>query len=300
MSYEPNSLGGGCPFQVGSAGFKSYGGPAERPADKIRGKAERFADHYTQATLFWNSQTEVEKKHIVSAFRFELSRVQTPAIRTRMVSGLMNVAPELGQSVAEGLGLPELPQAMPKVLTKNVKPEVAASSALSLFARPGDQDIAGRRIAILVGEGVNTSVLRALADRLTSAGGVPLFLSSRLGRVAGDDGKPIEIDGTLEAMPSVLFDGAVVPDGEAATHLALDGRSVEFLKDQYRHCKAILVLGQRGILLEKAGLPAALPNGKQDPGIIRADADGTSAIEGFISALAAHRHFVRETDPPLV
>ena len=64
----------------------------------MRGKAERFADHYTQATLFWNSQTDVEKQHIISAFRFELSRVQTPAVRERMVSGLMNVAPELAEA----------------------------------------------------------------------------------------------------------------------------------------------------------------------------------------------------------
>ena len=86
----------------------------------MRGKPERFADHYTQATLFWNSQTDVEKAHIVSAFRFELSRVQTPAIRERMVSGLMNVAPELASAVAEGLGMREMPEPMPKVLKKPV------------------------------------------------------------------------------------------------------------------------------------------------------------------------------------
>ena len=98
VAYEPNSLAGGCPFQAGAAGFVSFPEPhARRRTHKVRGKAERFADHYTQATLFWNSQTDVEKTHIVNAFRFELSRVQTPAIRERMVSGLMNVAPELAE-----------------------------------------------------------------------------------------------------------------------------------------------------------------------------------------------------------
>ena len=82
----------------------------------MRGKAELFADHYTQATLFWNSQTDLEKAHIIRAFRFELSRVQTAAIRERMVSGLRNVAPELAQAVAEGLGMRELPEPMPKAL----------------------------------------------------------------------------------------------------------------------------------------------------------------------------------------
>ena len=102
VSYEPNSLGGGCPFQAGSGGLRLVPGAARAGGHKVRGKAERFADHYTQATLFWNSQTDVEKAHIVSAFRFELSQVQTPAIRERMVSGLMNVAPELAEAVAEG------------------------------------------------------------------------------------------------------------------------------------------------------------------------------------------------------
>ena len=135
VSYEPNSLGGGCPFQAGAAGFVSFPEPREEDDHKVRGKAERFADHYTQATLFWNSQTDVEKQHIINAFRFELSRVQTPAVRERMVSGLMNVAAELAEGVAAGLGIREMPAPMPKVLTRDVTPEVSASPALSLFAQ---------------------------------------------------------------------------------------------------------------------------------------------------------------------
>ena len=106
VAYEPNSLGGGCPFQAGAAGFVSFPSRMEpRAITRCAARPERFADHYTQATLFWNSQTPIEKAHIVNAFRFELSRVQTPAIRERMVSGLMNVAPELAEAVAAGLGM---------------------------------------------------------------------------------------------------------------------------------------------------------------------------------------------------
>jgi catalase len=137
VSYEPNSLGGGCPFQAGKTGFVSFPEPRQESDHKVRGKAERFADHYTQATLFWNSQTDVEKQHIINAFRFELSRVQTPAVRERMVSGLMNVARELAEPVAAGLGMRELPPPMPKVVTRDVTPEVSVSPALSLMARPG-------------------------------------------------------------------------------------------------------------------------------------------------------------------
>ncbi len=103
VAYEPNSLGGGCPYQAGAAGFTSF--PEPIAADKLRGKSEKFADHYTQATLFWNSQTPYEKAHIVRGFRFELTKVQVPAIRQRTVSMLRNVSDELAQRVADGIGI---------------------------------------------------------------------------------------------------------------------------------------------------------------------------------------------------
>ena len=139
-----------------------------READKVRGKPERFADHYTQATLFFNSQTPVEQQHIINAFRFELSKVQVPAIRERMVSGLMNVDMGLAKAVAEGLGIDEMPEPMPKVLQKKVKPEVTQSKTLSLFARPGDGTIRARRVAIIVADGVIGAEVEAMAERLAS------------------------------------------------------------------------------------------------------------------------------------
>ena len=143
-------------------GFVSFAEPRQEGDHKVRGKAERFADHYTQATLFWNSQTDVEKQHIVNAFRFELSRVQTPAIRERMVSGLMNVAPNW-----RGRGLrPWHPRAAgtdAKGAGPKITPEVTVSPALSLFARPGDGSIHARRVAILVADGCDGAALVALA-----------------------------------------------------------------------------------------------------------------------------------------
>ena len=196
VSYEPNSLGGGCPFQAGAAGFVSFPERRDEGDHKVRGKAERFADHYTQATLFWNSQSDVEKQHIINAFRFELSRVQTPAVRERMVSGLLNVNGELAASVAAGLGIREMPAPMPKVLTRKITPEVSASPALSLFARPGDGTIRARRVAILVADGCDGAPLVALARRLTDEGAVPRFVSTTLGSVkpsSGTGSKPTSV-----------------------------------------------------------------------------------------------------------
>ncbi len=300
VSYEPNSLGGGCPFQAGKVGFVSFPEPRDTGDHKVRGKAERFADHYAQATLFWNSQTDAEKQHIVNAFRFELSRVQTPAVRERMVSGLMNVATELAEGVATGLGIRKMPAPMPKVLKHKVTPEVSVSPALSLFARPGDGSIRTRRVAMLVANGCDGKPLLTLADRLTKEGAVPRFVSTTLGAVKSAAGEDIEVDISLEAAPAVLYDAIVLPDGaEAVKALRADGRTLEFIKDQYRHCKPILALGASDQLLKACGIDVALANGQPDPGVI-ATKDVSKASEGFIAAIAKHRHFERETDPPRV
>ncbi len=300
VSYEPNSLGGGCPFQAGAKGFVSFPEPREASDHKVRGKAERFADHYTQATLFWNSQTDVEKQHIINAFRFELSRVQTPAVRERMVSGLLNVARELAEPVATGLGIRELPEPMPKVLTTDINPEISASPALSLFARPGDGSIRTRRVAILVADGCDGVAVTAIADRLTDEGAVSRFVSTTLGSVQPTLGDAIEVDVSLEAAPAVLYDALVLPSGtEAVKTLRGDGRTLEFIKDQYRHCKPILALGESDGLLEACGIDTTLPSGNADPGVL-VGSDAASVTNDFVAAIAKHRHFARETDPPRV
>jgi catalase len=309
VAYEPNSLGGGCPFQAGAAGFVSFPEPLTPDEHKVRGKPERFADHYTQATLFWNSQTPAERTHIVNAFRFELTRVQTPAIRERMVSGLMNVSKTLAEAVAEGLGLTAMPAPMPKALQREITPEVSTSPSLSLLARPGDGSVRARRVAIIVANGVKGDAARAVQTALAEAGAVPRFVGIRLGSVSAGRGEPIEVDATLETAPSVLFDAVVLPDGAeaAVAALARDGRTLEFLKDQYRHGKPILAFGASSALLKEARIPDRLPSGEADAALIvaadeRAASAGSagSAIDRFMTALAAHRNFARETDPPLV
>ncbi len=295
VAYEPNSLGGGCPFQAGAKGFASFPraiAPDNAPIDKVRGKAERFAEHYNQATLFYNSQTPVEQDHIAGAFRFELSKVTIPAIRRRMLSGLVNVSGQLAGKVAEGLGM-EVPDPMPKASETQYVPEVATSPLLSLLARPGDGSIATRKVAVLIADGVDAGVIRTLTESLTEAGAVTRLIGARLGATKGSDGTRVEADATLENSPSVLFDAVVLAPGTAA--LAKSAPAVDFLKDQFRHCKTLLIMGDGVAVLEKAGLPTANP----DSGLIISSENTRSAKE-FIQALAMHRHWARETDPPRV
>ncbi len=306
VSYEPNSLGGGCPFQAGMKGFVTF--PAPVFEDKVRGKPEKFADHYTQATLFWNSQSQVEKNHIIAAFRFELTKVQVQAIRERVLSLLANVADELVQGVADGLGIP-VPPAQQKALANPIAPEIEMSAMLSLFARPGDGSAIGKKIALLVCDGVDDVSLRATHQALIAAGAAPRFVGARLGKVQPESGDPIHVEVTTETAPSVLWDAVVLPGGAAAqASMAAMGHVKEFIKDQYRHCKPILVLGEAAALLEAAGIPLQLPDGSPDLGIIQEGEakksskgkGSSSAVESFLAALLQHRYFERDRDPPLV
>jgi catalase len=300
VSYEPNSLAGGCPFQAGVQGFTSFPEPIRE--DKVRGKPEKFADHYSQATLFYRSQSEIEKRHIIRAFRFELTKVQTAAIRERIVSQLLNVDKELAQAVAEGLGMVQLPPPQPLATSRRTTSEVKVSEALSLFARPGDGTIRTRRIAILVANGVDGVSLRTLHAELLGLGAVPRFVGTRLGTVTADEAEPIEVEVTIEAAPSVLWDALIIPDGDTAVEsLKADGQALEFVKDQYRHCKTILALGAGAGVLDAAGIPSERPDGEVDLGLLRLDSsEAGEAAATFAAALAQHRHFARQTDPPLV
>jgi catalase len=277
----------------------SFAEPRAPEDRKLRGKAEKFAEHYAQATLFWNSQTDVEKAHIVRAFRFELTKVQTPAVRRRVVATLRNVADELATQVAHGLGMP-LPDPLPRAIDRVPRPVVGVSSALSLMARPGQSGVATRRVAILVDTGFADDSVVTAHSVLLAQGAVPRFVGPRLGGFESSQGSRVEAEISLEAGPAALYDAVVLPGDEAAARLAGNGAAVEFVKDMYRHCKPILAIGEVKVLLDKAGVPAALADGRDDPGLIRGDAGDIKAIEKFVAALAGHRSFARETDPPVV
>lgn len=298
VAYEPNSLGGGCPFQAGAAGFVSFPQPVE--SGKLRGKPEKFADHYTQATLFYESQTAVEQAHIAGGFRFELSKVTVPAIRERMVSSLVNVSPELAATVAAGLGI-AVPRAMPKVLARLAKPEVTTSAALSLTGLPGDGGIRSRSVAMLVADGVDGKSIAAVQSALWAAGARTHLIAPRLGLVKPSSGEPFEATATLENSPAVLFDGLVLPDGAGGVK-ALGARVevMDFISNQYRHGKTILALGASKALIDRAGVSATLAGGDADPGIVMGTAaKADHAVSGFITALGKHRHPEREVHNPL-
>ncbi|WP_397473405.1 catalase [Pusillimonas sp.] len=288
-AYEPNSLGGGCPFQAGMEGYVSFPEPVEQ--DEVRGKPEKFAEHYNQATLFYNSQTEAEKRHIAAAFRFELSKVTVPAVRRRVVAMLRNASEELAAQVADGLGM-ELPEAMPSALANPPKPEVELSPALSLMARPGEVGIQARKVAVLVADGVDGKAVWETARVLQEQGAVVRLVGQHIGAVTQQGGPAIDADASLENHPGVLFDGVIVPPGgKAAQILAADPKAREFITDQFLHSKTIWASRDAEALLRLAGIS---PQDETLPGVFVTNKSDAKAIQCFVSALGHHRHFERE------
>ena len=307
VSYEPNSLAGGCPFQAGAAqGFVSVAAriSAKDEQAKVRAKPEKFADHYTQATLFYESQSPVEQDHIANAFRFELSKVTVPAIRERTVSMLRNASEALAVKVAKGLGMQTLPERMPKAAVDIAAPEVMKSPALSLLHRPGDGSLAGRKVAILVAPGVEGDFVASAQAALFERGVIARIVGPRIGPMRSMDGNDLDADASMENEPGFLFDALILADGsEAVAALSQDGHTMEFIKDQFRHCKPILCVGDARHLVRQAGLPTSMDKSlaQGGTGLIVAEAgDGKSCIDAFIAAMQMHRHFGREMDPPLI
>ena len=208
VSYEPNSLATGKPIEVKAqpGGYQSF--PAAVRSPKVRQRSDTFADHYSQARLFWHSQTTPEKDHIVSALQFELSKVETPAIRERMMLRLAQVDHELAARVAPALGLqpPAAAQATPPADRPGNSPALSMISARS-------GSVKTRMVAILAADGVDGGALSAMKTALEAAGAQPKVVAPHLGQIASMDGRPVPVDSRRASTPSVSCDAVFIPGG---------------------------------------------------------------------------------------
>jgi len=301
VSYEPNSLAGGCPFQAGAAqGFVSV--PARQRAEeaqaKVRAKPEKFADHYTQARLFYESQTPAEQAHIAAAFRFELSKVTVPAIRRRMVASLRNASESLAAQVGARLGMDPLPEPLPRAIERPAAPEVDRSPALSLMARPGDGSIKGRKVAIFVAPGIDAASVDVVRGVLAGQGAAVRVLGPQVGPVASANGAPVEADASFENEPAFLFDAVAVVHGDAAVDaMAGDANALDGLRSIYRHCKPLLAVGSGATVLQRAGVPV---DGADAALLVVGREEVERGAAAFAKAIGTPRDFSRESDPPRV
>ncbi|WP_118182817.1 catalase HPII [Paraburkholderia phosphatilytica] len=285
-SYEPNTVSGGWPKEtpVEQGGFESYQERVE--GTKIRVRSDSFADHFSQATMFYNSMSQPEKDHILAAYSFELGKVTKPEIRERVVNQILaNIDLDLAGKVATALGLPA-----PKPGSKPGKPSPDASPALSLLNRvkPG---IRTRKVALLAAPGADVAVLRQLRDALAAEGAHALVIAPSLAAI-GD----VTPDATIAGMPSVMFDAVFIVSGKPATDaLAQSGDARHFVLEAFRHLKAIGALGSGRDVLNAAHLP-----GNAD-GVATGD-DGAlkQVLKSFVDAAGQHRVWSRQAQAETV
>ena len=256
-NYEPNSWGEG-PRERPERGITSF--PEEVAAPKQRVRGEKFADHYSQARQFYISQTEPEQTHIKDAFVFELSKCEKPAIRSRMVSHLMNVDGDLAKRVADGLGLKEMPKGAEPA--RQPITDLPASPALSIV-KNGPASFMGRKLGILVADGADAKLLKALEKAAAEEGATIEFIAPNVGGFTDSDGKLHPAQQKVNGGPSVLYDAvAVLLSVDGAKLLAKEAAAKDFVSDAFAHAKfiahsetAVPLLNSTGITPDDGVIP---------------------------------------------
>ncbi|CAN5193243.1 catalase HPII [soil metagenome] len=311
-SYHPNSIGGGCPYQamMSEGGFNSFNERID--GNKIRNRSKSFLDHFSQAKLFLNSQSEAERKHLTDALRFELGKLKMESIQLRTLGLLDQIDSQLAADVADSLGLevPTKTGQMNHSVPADAKlkdyesivrePDTKESAALSM-ANTAKNTIATRRIGILVANGVDGTAVDAMMKTLQNQGAMVKVIAKKLGTVTASKGKDVNANMTFLTSASVLFDALYVPGGaESAAALKKNGDAIHFINEAYKHCKPIatdnegvevLKASSLGLLLEAENI-----NNMElatDLGIVIGASDDVHR-DAFIRAIAQHRFWNRE------
>jgi catalase len=296
VSYEPNTLAGGCPFQSGmkDGGFASHNQRVD--GQKIRNRSKSFIDHYSQAKLFYNSQSLPEQKHIINALTFELSKVQTVAIRERMVGLLTFINKDLAKKVGDKLGIkPARPKdlinqsfpadANPKdYQSREFEMSLKKSGKLSMADTIKD-NIQTRQIAFLIANGLEAASVRSLTAKLTTAGAVVHLVANNLAPVVADDKTIFTPHHSLLSTASVCFDAVYVASGKKSIDiLKAEPAAILFVNEAYKHCKAIGFGKQAEAFIELTNVQNTMGT---DPAVFQESGNGFA--KDFISAIANHR-----------
>lgn len=282
VNYQPNSWNQG-PRESPVQGYRHF--PAEEQGPKVRLRPESFADHYSQARQFYISQTPPEQRHIAAALIFELSKVETPVIRERMVSHLMNIDETLASKVGHALGFKSMPK--PADAAMPTRQDLEPSPALSIVER-GPKRFEGRKLGILVSDGTDAAIFKALLAAITEQKATFEVIAPKIGGVTLSDGNWIEAHQMIDGGPSVLYDAvALLPSAEGTGELLKEATARDFVADAFVHCKFIGYVETALLLMQKAGIADAL-----DEGVIALGA--AKDVTAFIQALGKLRVWGRE------
>jgi catalase len=282
VSYEPNSLAPDAPRESTERGFTTSARPVTGTTVRVR--SESFADHYSQARLFYRSITPQEQRHLADALTFELSKVETEAIRLRMLGHLLLIDQSLADQVIGALGAEGRAE---KITPAKTPVELEQSPALRLYGKY-KPTLAGRKVGMLLGAGFDPGLKKELEAQIRNEGAKAAIVTAKIQGELDSSGQLHPADMALRTSPSVLFDAVVILAGtEGDKKLAGDPNALAFLMDAKRHCKAI---GFSGIplLLRKARAE------EKEPGVV--EVTGKGGVNAFIAAGRTGRFWEREAE----
>lgn len=276
VSYHKNSLAGNTPTPASEeeGGYVHY--QEKIDGRKIRARSESFKDHFSQATLFWNSMSEPEKQHIIEVFSFELGKVKSKSVQQQIVEMFANVSLDLAKGFAAEIGV-EAPKGGGSSVTKS-SPALSQENTI--------KKVDTRKVGVIIDDGFNGKEVTAVLERLKQEGAKPEIVSDRLGKKTGSDGSELEVDHTFLTGESVMFDALYLVGGDKVDRSFIKD-ALYFLHEAYDHFKPIGATHQGTMWVKEAGM-------ENSTGVISADQNIETFSTQFIEAIAAHRHWDRK------
>ena len=273
-AYVPNSIDGDEPVMAAEADGGYILTPRVIEGTAVRAAPASFDDHFSQATMFYQSMTPLEQAHIVEAFTFELGKVYEQAIKERELAVLANVDTDLCAQVAAGLGLP--------APTGNPAEDVVVSPVLSqVVTTPGP--IAGRKIAVIADSGSDLAGVNKLKSAAQKLGATVLVIAN-VGGVLTKGRTTVTVDRTNLTARSVEFDAIVIAAGTTPTG---DIKQTILLHEAYRHCKPLAAWGDGDAIITSAGIP------RDGEGVSTGASVNTAFTAELSAALGRHRAWTR-------
>ncbi|MDR7074009.1 catalase [Fictibacillus barbaricus] len=276
VSYHKNSLAANTPAPASEeeGGYVHYQEKVE--GRKVRSRSESFKDHFSQATLFWNSMSEPEKQHLKDAFSFELGKVKNKSVQQQVVDMFENVSLELAAAFAEAIDATP-----PKGLGSNVEKSSPALSQLNTVKKPNT-----RKVGVIVGQNVDGEATVVL-NTLKEEGIKTELISDKLGKRETSDGTEHEVMHTFLTASSVLFDAIyLVGDRDVSSKFKQD--ALYFVKEAFSHYKPIGGTHEGLTWLKEAEL-------LDNPGVVSGD-NMKQFAKDFTEAISAHRHWDRQVN----
>ncbi len=286
VAYEPNSLDAGVPRENSTVGFQTFpnqGAPETRNAEKTRLRKETFADHYSQARMFFNSLSGIEQRHVISAFAFELAKVEAKPVRCRMLGHLQLIDSELASGVEQALGM----EGQAQFITPAVKPRaLSPSPALSILSL-ARATLEGRKVGVLLTNGFNSALLHTLQSAVDAAHATLVRVAPKVGGVVSAAGNLMPVDLALSGGPSVFFDTVIIlASDDGAQALLNEAAAIDWVRDAFGHLKVIGHTSAATKLLARAGV-------QPDEGVIATD--DADAIRGYVAQAVKGRIWKRES-----